>query len=738
MSVQPQPLREPESFLRSLLVSQDMLELARTTVVQMHSLGCQWAQLAWNTDLGQDGNDLCFPAGPIDPSIVSLLTRIRHQGGLIEQRSQDGTATEGAYLLSRHGPLWAVLVYRRPQAGNAGPEHQSELLQTLSLVSLRCESMLDTERLRLDVERLARAERLQRALFAISDCASSDRETADVLRELHQIVGRLMYAKNFFIVRYTSEPETMRFIYFADSQDNRVWDPNEVFDAGLFSGSLTLAMLRKGMPIHGHGDTLREQLRIVRDDVVGPKSEDWLGVPMIENGIVRGAVVVQSYDPALRYSYDDQTLLAYVAQNILTALARREAAEEMERRVAERTLALRLEISERQRGERLQAALFRIAEVANSSETMGGFYASIHAIVGELLDARNFYIGLLTDNDTALEFPFSVDEHHARFETRKLGHGLSEYVLRTGKPLLLDESSHAQLVAAEEVQAIGAKATCWLGVPLLMAGKAVGLIAVQSYTPDHMYTTRDEELLSFVSFHIANALERRQASEALHTANVQLEVASQTDPLTGLHNRRYLTGQIPVDLAFYDREHARTGTSEHALVFAIVDIDHFKRINDSYGHRAGDQVLQKFAQALNGLVQAGDYIVRWGGEEFLLVFRPMPRETVPSLGERIRSKIAGQVFDVGDGLRLRLTCSVGVAEYPLFRDGQHPLGWEQTVELADAALYWVKNNGRNGWAALRPTEHSERTSLLQSLQAGAQALIDNRQLKIISSRDAVV
>src|SRR5207342_1037579 len=155
--------------------------------------------------------------------------------------------------------------------GNAGPEHQSELLQTLSLASLRCESMLDTERLRLDVERLARAERLQRALFAISDCASSDRETADVLRELHQIVGRLMYAKNFFIVRYTSEPETMRFIYFADSQDNRVWDPNEVFDAGLFSGSLTLAMLRKGMPIHGHGDTLREQLRIVRDDVVGPK-----------------------------------------------------------------------------------------------------------------------------------------------------------------------------------------------------------------------------------------------------------------------------------------------------------------------------------------------------------------------------------------------------------------------------------------------------------------------------------
>ena len=735
MAVQSQPLRESEPFLRSLLGSQDMPELARTTVRHMHALGCRWAQLTWNTEPGQESFEQSFPAGPIDPRFTPLLSRIRHQGGLIEQDTPDGAAVEGVFLLSRQGQLWAVLAYRRERDAQDGAERNNELLQTLSLVSLRCESMLNTERLRLDVERLARAERLQRALFAISDCASSDRGTAEVLHELHQIVGRLMYAKNFFIVRYTSEPETLRFLYFADSLDKRIWNPNEVFDTARFGGSLTLAMLRKGMPIHGHGDTLREQLKIVRDDVVGPKSEDWLGVPMIENGAVRGGVVVQSYDPAVRYSYDDQTLLAYVAQNILTALARREAAEEMERRVAERTLALRQEISERQRGERLQAALFRIAEVANSSETMAGFYAAIHSIVGELLDARNFYIGLLTDNDTALEFPFSVDEHHAHFETRKLGHGLSEYVLRTGKPLLLDDAKHKLLVAAEEVQAVGAKAACWLGVPLMITGRAIGLIAVQSYTPDYMYTSRDEELLSFVSFHIANALERRQASEALHTANLQLEVASQTDPLTGLHNRRYLTGQIPADLAFYDREHARTGTSEHALVFAIVDIDHFKRINDTYGHRAGDQVLQKFAQALNGLVQAGDYIVRWGGEEFLLVFRPMPRETVPSLGERIRSNIAGQVFDVGEGLRLRLTCSVGLAEYPLFRDGQHPLGWEQTVELADAALYWVKNNGRNGWAALRPTEQSERTSLLHSLQAGAQALIANHQLKIISSRD---
>ena len=230
-------------------------------------------------------------------------------------------------------------------------------------------------------------------------------------------------------------------------------------------------------------------------------------------------------------------------------------------------------------------------------------------------------------------------------------------------------------------------------------------------------------------------LERQVAERTLqlHAANLQLEHASQTDPLTGLRNRRYLANQIPADLAFYDREQARTGSIEHALLFALVDIDHFKRINDAYGHKAGDRVLQQFAQVMTRLVRVGDYVVRWGGEEFLLVFRPIPRQFVPVLGERIRRSVADQLFDVGDGLRVPLTCSVGLAEYPLFRDAQHLMGWEQMLELADAALYWVKDNGRNSWAALRPTEQTDLASLIGSLQSGAQALIDSGRLVIVSS-----
>lgn len=206
-----------------------------------------------------------------------------------------------------------------------------------------------------------------------------------------------------------------------------------------------------------------------------------------------------------------------------------------------------------------------------------------------------------------------------------------------------------------------------------------------------------------------------QRTEALEVANLRLEEASQTDPLTGLRNRRYLATQIPADIAFYDREAVRRGTPGEVMVFALVDIDHFKAVNDRHGHAAGDRVLQQFAQVLGQLVRTGDYVARWGGEEFLIVFRPMQNRNIPILGERIRDAIARHRFAVGTDEPLSLTCSVGLVECPLFRDARGNLGWEQVVELADRALYYVKNHGRNGWAAFRPRSGSDLPGLMQAL-----------------------
>ncbi len=224
-----------------------------------------------------------------------------------------------------------------------------------------------------------------------------------------------------------------------------------------------------------------------------------------------------------------------------------------------------------------------------------------------------------------------------------------------------------------------------------------------------------------------------ERTRQLHISSERLENASQTDPLTGLRNRRYLANQIPTDLAHYDREQQRSDQSGQVILFVLVNIDHFSRVNERHGRKTGDRVLQQFAQMLSAQVRSGDYVARWDSDEFLLVTRPMPDHFVDRIGERLHNAMAQHAFDTGDGTALQLTCSIGMAEYPLFRAAERRPGWEQVVELAGTALHWVKQRGRNGWAVFRPGKQNDLTSLLRDLHHDPQALIDSGRAACQSS-----
>lgn len=226
-------------------------------------------------------------------------------------------------------------------------------------------------------------------------------------------------------------------------------------------------------------------------------------------------------------------------------------------------------------------------------------------------------------------------------------------------------------------------------------------------------------------------LEVERRTLELQQANERLREVSQTDPLTGLRNRRFLELQMPADIGFYDRELPSLASTQQVMLFALLDLDHFKRINDQYGHLEGDRVLQQVAQQLLGLLRSGDYVVRWGGEEFLLIFRPMPNQSLAVIGERLCHAIASHPFALADGRTLTLSASVGLAEYPLFHDSQSRLGWEDMIELADKALYWVKRHGRKGWAAFRPTPRTDLGTLIARLRAGAEPLLDGGELQLL-------
>lgn len=414
----------------------------------------------------------------------------------------------------------AIIQIRTAYLRRRQQQLQDEIQARTEEVQARTEEVL---REKSAVKRLEQAEKVQRALYTIADLTSSSIERREMLQRMHRIVDYLIYAENFYIALYHRHRKTLRFVYFADVKDPTVFDPDREIPEAELANSATLKLIHRGEPMRGPSETIRTRLDIAKGEGQGPEADAWLGVPMINAGEVRGAIVVQSYNKDIQYTEADQELLLFVAEHILTALMRREAKEELEKQVASRTRELaqanedlRNEIREREAGERLQSVLFRIAELSGSSDNVSEFIKAVHSEIGKLLYAQNFYVGLLVDDDTALEYPYAVDEYDpgALFQRDKLGHGLTEYVLRTGKPLLALPETTEALIQAGEVERTGTPSVCWLGVPLLFGDRIAGVLVVQSYTPGVVYSTRDQQLLTFVSLHIATALQRRKRPTA--------------------------------------------------------------------------------------------------------------------------------------------------------------------------------------------------------------------------------
>src|SRR3989454_2946032 len=179
------------------------------------------------------------------------------------------------------------------------------------------------------------------------------------------------------------------------------------------------------------------------------------------------------------------------------------------------------DISEQKRAEALSSALYRIAERTSSAEDLQQFYAAMHNIVGELMCARNFYIALYDPETQLLSFPYFVDEQDPTPAPKKLGRGLTEYVLRTGEPLLATPRVFDDLLRCGEVELIGAPSLDWVGVPLKIANNSFGVLVVQSYTDDVRFGEWDRDILMFVSQQLASAIDHKRNEEALRRSEAR-------------------------------------------------------------------------------------------------------------------------------------------------------------------------------------------------------------------------
>ncbi|RZA13937.1 MAG: diguanylate cyclase, partial [Lysobacteraceae bacterium] len=441
--------------------------------------------------------------------------------------------------------------------------------------------------------------------------------------------------------------------------------------------------------------------------------------------------------------------------HILTALERHEAREELEKRVEERTAELQqankdlqAEVLERERAQELQRALFRIAELSMTSDTLERFYNEIHKVVGGLLFARNFYIAMLSDDSSMLEFPHSVDERDTDRRPRKVANGLTEYVLRTGKPLLADRARIARLEAEGKVRSLGTLAHCWLGVPLLYDDRVVGVIAVQSYSPDVAFTIRDQELLTFVAYHIGSSLARKQAQDRLVQAHASLEqrVTERTrelaeanaelveqigermraerklthqamhDALTGLPNRTQLLERLARAIA--------TARDNPNSCFAVLflDLDRFKLVNDSVGHAVGDELLVEAGRRIVGTVRTNDVVSRLGGDEFAILAENLEGpDMAAELGRRVLAALGAPMWIAGR--ELFPSASIGIALWnPRYEVG------EDMLRDADAAMYRAKGDGRDRSVMFDQRMRDEATRILD-MEADLRRAINNEDFE---------
>jgi PAS domain S-box-containing protein len=196
-------------------------------------------------------------------------------------------------------------------------------------------------------------------------------------------------------------------------------------------------------------------------------------------------------------------------------------------------LGTAFDITEHKRAEVLQDAVYRIAQAADRSRRLDELFPAVHAIIAEVMNADNFYIALFDDESRQLSFPYYVDEVDTQPAPSQPGKGLTEYILRTGKSILVDIAVHDELINRGEIELVGNPSPIWLGVPLIVDSKVIGVMVVQHYSDANAYGEREKRILDFVSSQAAMVINRKRSEEALRESEKQYH--RRADELTGLY-----------------------------------------------------------------------------------------------------------------------------------------------------------------------------------------------------------
>lgn len=401
-----------------------------------------------------------------------------------------------------------------------------------------------------------------------------------------------------------------------------------------------------------------------------------------------------------------------------------------------------------------------LQEASNTLETLGligreltanlnveSVFEALHRHVDDLLDATSFGISLLEPDGNTLRFVFGIENGAPipSFETT-LDHPISSFArcARERQEIVLEREPGAtgRFIIPGTVATLSL-----LYTPLMIGERLLGVMSIQS-TRAHVYGERERSILRTLAAYGAIALDNASAYKqlqatlaALRETQNQLEEVSITDPLTGLRNRRFLLQNIERDAAralrayedkISDASDPLCNPADDDIVFFMVDLDHFKSVNDTYGHACGDMVLIQMRDRLQSVFRESDYLVRWGGEEFLVVARTCNRKDAPTVAERIRQVVSNSPFVLLDDVTISRTCSVGYAAFPFLPRQPHLMTWAQVVNFADQGLYIVKKSGRNACIGISHTSKDAVDDFYNLVMRHPQQAAQQELIQIIS------
>jgi diguanylate cyclase (GGDEF)-like protein len=307
------------------------------------------------------------------------------------------------------------------------------------------------------------------------------------------------------------------------------------------------------------------------------------------------------------------------------------------------------------------------------------------ADVRNLIDIEICALFLVDENTNEFALKFTVPEGKAKLCRKEINLqiecGIFSWIINRRQPALIPG------LAFEKEKSI-------VMLPLSTVKRTLGVVLILTPIQESFITHEKMKLLTILTKECSLVMENtmlyarlRKEHLSLEKANREIKQLSRTDSLTGCYNRGYLNEVLP-------KEITRVQRYKRPLAIALCDIDHFKRVNDEYGHQSGDEVLKQFVQRISELIRHDtDWLARYGGEEFLLVLPETNLDNAINLAERLRNHLAQNIVET-EGHQISVTASFGVTGF----DAAIPdttIRYEDLINTVDRYLYMAKSRGRN-------------------------------------------